>query len=137
MGAMLGTNDLVQKAERKRKGRKWEGDVCGSRARRQRRAVSLLCLFPLPPPASPAQSLVSKMGQGKAGCAATARAEPKLQAQVFFPKFLDPLTGALRASNPAHRRAAPALPRLLGRVALRLPGASSNPRLGFEGAEFW
>lgn len=94
----------------------------------------LLCLFPLPPPASPARSLVSKMGQGKAGCAATAQAEPKLQAQVFFPKFLDPLTGALRASNPAHWRAAPALPR---RVALRLPGTSSIPRLGFEGAGFW
>lgn len=135
MGAMLGTNDLVQKAERKRKGRKWEGDVCGSRARRQRRAVSLLCLFPFAPPASPAWSLVSKMGQGKAGCAATAWAEPKLQAQVF--PLLDPLTGALRASNPVHRRAAPALPHLLGRVALRLPATSSIHRLGFEAAGFW
>lgn len=77
------------------------------------------------------------MGQGKAGCAAAARAEPKLWAQVFFPKFLDPLIGAPCAPKPAHQRAARALPRLLSREALWLPGTSSIPRLGLEAAGFW
>lgn len=85
----------------------------------------------------PGWSLVSKMGPGKAGCAATARAEPKLRARVFPPTFLDPLIGASCAPSPTHRWAAHALPRLLGREAPPLPRTSGVPRLGFEAAGFW
>lgn len=87
MGTVLGTNDWAQRAECNHKGCKWWG--YGNRARR---------LFP--PPASPAQSLVSKVGQEKAGCATTAWAESKCWAQVLFPKFPNPWQGALHAPEP-------------------------------------
>lgn len=125
MRATLGTNDLVPKAECNRKG--WQ--------RRGGMEAGTIGLFPHSA-GIPGWSLVSKMGPGKAGCAAMARAEPKLWAQVFPPTFLDLLIGASCAPSPAHRRAARALPSLLGWEALLLPGTSGVPRLGFEAAGF-
>lgn len=81
-------------------------------------------LFPAllhPPPQLEAQlgAWLARWGGGR-------WAEPKLWAQVFSPKFLDPLIGALGwcIPNPTHRRAARGL---LGWEALRLPGPPGSP----------